>query len=166
MKKLIIVFGLLILFGLSAQIGFGQTAPQTDQERLIKASGFLEAKPFDKDAKETRAWAIKWASETTAVTVIVCGGTGGVLLDKKIKFGGELLGQYLISMTAFKLQNPDKANDENAAQLAGMESVVRTYEAMLKENPKAKAARMDDLLGKRNDGTLAKYVADADCGKK
>ncbi len=162
MKKLTIVLGLLLLLGLTAQRGFGQT----DQEKLIKASQFLEARPFDKDAKEMRAWAVKWASDTKDVTVIVCGGTGAVLLDKKIKFGTELIGQYLIAMTAFKLENPDQAADEDAAQLAGMESVVKTYEAMLKENPKAKAARMDDLLARRNAGTLAKYVADADCGKK
>lgn len=162
MKKLTIILGLFLLLGFTAQSSFGQT----DKEKLVNASQFLEARPFDKDAKEMRAWAVKWASDTKDATVIVCGGTGGVLLDKKIKFSTELIGQYLIAMTAFKLQNPDQADDEDAAQLAGMESVIKTYEAMLKESPKAKAVRMDDLLAKRNDGTLAKYVADADCGKK
>ena len=35
-----------------------------------------------------------------------------IVEDKKVKFGSELVGQYLIAMTAFKLQNPDKAADE------------------------------------------------------
>jgi hypothetical protein len=165
MKKLTIIFALLII-GLSAQFGFAQNTKQNDKEMLIKASRFLEEKPFDKEAKNIRAWAVAWASDTKDVAVIVCGGTANPLLDKKNKFGSELLGQYLIAMTAFKLENPDKAADENAAQLAGLESVLKTYEAMLKENPKAKAEKMEELLAKRNDGTLAKYVADADCGKK
>ncbi|HLM02852.1 MAG TPA: hypothetical protein VK400_17505 [Pyrinomonadaceae bacterium] len=133
---------------------------------LIQAARFLEEKPFDKQAKDVRAWAVKYASDTEEVTVIVCGGTASPLLDKKNKFGSELIGQYLIAMTAFKLENPAKIKDENAAQLAGLESVLKTYETMLKENQKAKSAKIDELLAKRNDGTLAKYVADADCGKK
>jgi hypothetical protein len=163
MKKLTIIFALLLI-GLSALNAFGQDQKQKDREMLIKASRFLEEKPFDKQAKDVRAWAVKYASDTEEVTVIVCGAGMTPLLDKKNKFGSELLGQYLVSMTAFKLENPGK--DENAAQLAGLESVLRTYETMLKENPKAKSTKVEELLAKRNDGTLAKYVADADCGKK
>ena len=164
MRKITIVFTLLII-GLFAPEAFGQDKKQKDREMLIKAASFLEERPFDKQAKDVRAWAIKYASETDEVTVIVC-GAGAPFLDKKVKFGSELVGQYLIAMTAFKLQNPDKATDENAAQLAGLESALKSYETMLKENPKAKAEKVEDLLAKRNDNTLAKYAADADCGKK
>jgi Defensin propeptide. len=162
MKKLTIIFALLLVV-LSAQAAFAQN--QNDRENLIKASRFLEEKPFDKNAKKIRAWALAWASETKDVTVVVCGGTASPFLDKKVKFGSELLAQYVIAMTAFKLENPDKTNDENAAQLAGMESALRAYENMLKENPKAKAEKIDQLLAKKNSGELTQYVADADCGK-
>lgn len=165
MRKFAIVFALLIV-GLTAQISFGQDQNQKDKEMLIKAARFIEEKPFDKQAKDIRAWAVKYSSDTKDVTVIICGGTASPLLDKKNKFGSELLGQYLIAMTAFKLEQPTKANDENAAQLYGLESVLKTYEAMLKENPKAKATKIEELLTKRNDGTLTKFVADAECGKK
>ncbi len=164
MKKFTIIFTMFIAT-LSAQIAFGQDQSQKDKEMLIKAARFLEEKPFDKQAKDVRARAVKYSSDTNDVVVIVCGGTASPLLDKKNKFGSELVGQYLIAMTAFKLENPEN-KDENAAQLHGLESVLKTYEVMLKENQKAKAAKIDELLAKRNDGTLAKYVADADCGKK
>jgi hypothetical protein len=163
MKKLTIAFALLII-GLSAQINFGQTDKQNEKEMIIKAARFLEEKPFDKEAKNIRAWAFTYAAETKDVTVIVC-GLSGPFLDKKVKFGSELLGQYLIGMTAFKVENPSNT-DENAAQFAGIESALKAYETMLKENSKAKAAKIDELLAKRNDGTLAKHVSDADCGKK
>ena len=166
MKKLISLLALFLVVGLMAQLGFGQNGNKDDEkEMLIKAARFLEEKPFDKEAKNIRGWAIKWASDTKDVTVIVCGAPAAPLMEKKVKFGSELLAQYLIAMTAFKLQNPTNT-DENAAQLAGLESVLKTYETMLKENPKAKADPIEGLLTKRNNGELAKFVADANCGKK
>lgn len=166
MKNLISLLALFLVVGLTAQFGFAQNGNKSDEkEMLIKAAHFLEEKPFDKDAKNVRGWAVKWASDTNDVTVIVCGGTAAPIMDKKSKFGSELLAQYLIAMTAFKLQNPINT-DENAAQTAGLESVLKTYETMLKENPKAKAAGLEELLAKRNNNELAKFVAAADCGKK
>jgi hypothetical protein len=46
---------LLASFGVSAQ-----KDDQKEVDTLIKAVRFLEQKPFDKDAKDVRAWAIKW----------------------------------------------------------------------------------------------------------
>lgn len=70
-----------------------------------------------------------------------------------------------IGMAAFKLANPDRVKDEDAAQLAGVESSMSSYEAMVKEQPKVRNAFMDDLLAKRVDGSLAKYVAENNCKK-
>jgi hypothetical protein len=164
MKKLTIIFTLLLI-ALAAQAGFAQEKVN-EKEMLIKAARFLEEKPFDKDAKDIRSWAFVWSADTKEVTVIVCGGKiTEAMLDKKAKYGSELLGQYVIAMTAFKLQNPNNT-DENAAQLAGLESVVKTYETMLKEKPKAKTDMLDALATKKNNGELAQLVKDADCGKK
>jgi len=164
MKKLVLIFAMFII-GAAAQASYAQSEKLSDKDKLILASRFLEEKPFDKDAKNIRAWAFTWAADTKDVTVIIC-GLSGPFMDKKVKFGSELLAQYAISMTAFKLQNPDKKDDENAAQLAGVESTLKAYEAMVKENPKAKADSVEALLTKRNNGELAKWVADGDCGKK
>ncbi len=164
MKKLTIIFALLLAV-LSAQSAFAQDQKQKDHENIFKAAKFLEENPFHKDAKGIRAWAFVWVAETKDVSVIICGGTAGVFLDKKLKYGGELLNQHTIAMTAFKLQNPDNA-DENAAQLAGVESALRAYEKIIAEKPKGKSKAIDNLITKRNNGELAKFVADADCGKK
>lgn len=163
MKKLI-VFTILFI-GFTAQASFAQHETSAHQ-KLINAARLLEEKPFDKEAKKLRAWAVMWSADTKDVTVVLCGGTASPLLDKKAKFGSELVGQYLISMTAFKLEFPDKAKDEDAAQLAGLESVLKTYENMLKKDSKAKFEAVDALLAKRNNDELTKYVADANCGGK
>lgn len=136
------------------------------KQELISASAALEKDPFSGDAKNLRGLAVRYVIETNDVSIIVCGGDlMQPLLDKKNKNSTELIGQYTIGMAAFKLQNPDNA-DENAAQLAGLESALRAYEAMLQKKPKTKHAGMDDLLAKRNSNVLSDLVAKANCGKK
>lgn len=166
MKKLTIIFALFII-AISAQTGFGQTREE-NKALLIKAAKFLEVKPFDKDAKDIRGWAILYVIETDDVSVIACAGSDFIkpVMEDKNKYGSELLGQYTIGMAAFKLENPSKKDDENAAQLAGVESMLRAYETMVKEKSKAKFAGMDDLIAKRDKGELKALVDAADCGKK
>lgn len=166
MKKLTIIFTLFLL-GLFTQIVSAQNSKTIDKATFIKGTQLLEQDPFNKDAKKIREAMLLYVIQTNDVSVIICGGDlTKAALDKKNKFSSELLGQYTFGMAAFKLENPDKATDENAAQLAGLESMLKAYEQMVKENPKAKYAGVDDLIVKRDNGTLAKAVADANCGKK
>jgi len=74
-----------------------------------------------------------------------------------------LMGQYTYGMASFKLANPDKAQDEDAAQLAGVESMLKAYEAMVKEKPKAQSANMDAIVTRRNNGELKKYLNENNC---
>ena len=162
-KAMPILLGLILLLtsvGVSAQ-----KDDKNETDTLIKAVRFLEQKPFDKGAKDVRAWAIKWVIATDKVSVTVCSLLiSGI--DKKYKYNGEVFGQYTIGMAAFKLANPDKAKDEQAAQLAGIDSALTSYESMVKEQPKARNAFMDDLLSKRATGALAQYVAENNCNDK
>jgi len=162
-KAMPILLGLILLLtsvGVSAQ-----KDDKNETDTLIKAVRFLEQKPFDKGAKDVRAWAIKWVIATDQVSVTVCSLLiSGI--DKKYKYNGEVFGQYTIGMAAFKLANPDKAKDEQATQLAGIDSALTSYESMVKEQPKARNAFMDDLLSKRATGALAQYVAENNCKDK
>lgn len=69
-------------------------------------------------------------------------------------------------MAAFKLANPDKAADEEAVQLAGIVSALTSYKWMVKEQPKATNAFLDDLVAKRTAGSLAKHAAENNCKSK
>lgn len=166
MKKITLIFALLIV-GLAAQISFGQSASTIDKATFIKAVKILEQDPFIKDAKKYRETLTFYLIETKDVSVALCSSDATkAVFDKKYKFSNELFSQNMFGMAVFKLENPDKSKDEHAAQLAGFESLLKAYEAMVKANPKAKYAAADELLAKRTDGTLAKFVADNDCGKK
>jgi len=62
--------------------------------------------------------------------------------------------QYMMASGAFQIENPDKAADTKAANLAAVESVLKTYQAILKQKPDVKAKPLDDLLKKQSQGKL------------
>jgi len=161
MKKLSILFIAIILLGLSVQTGFAQN----EKELVIKTARAYETAPLDKETGKMFEKAFKWLVETNDVSVTACGGVFSLFADKKYKNSSELTAAYTVGMAAFKLENPGKASDENAAQLAGLETALKTYEAILKEKPK-QSELIDALLVKRNNGELAALVKTADCGKK
>ncbi len=71
---------------------------------------------------------------------------------------------FMIGMAAYKLENPTK--DENAVQLAGLETALKAYEIAVPEKPKTKSDQVEALLAKRSNGELAALVNAGDCGKK
>jgi hypothetical protein len=154
------------MIGLTAQFSVAQSQKEKDRSSFISNAKLLEKKPFDSNASAAREWGFRWLVETDDVSVTLCSDTMKLIPEKKNKFKAELLMQFSFGMAVFKLENPDKKNDENAANLAGLESMLRTYEVMVAENEKAKNAELDSLLSKRNNGELNSLVEAAACGKK
>ena len=58
------------------------------------------------------------------------------------------MGQTAYSQAKFIIEHPDKAQDEAAVQLAGVEGVLRTWQAIKTLKPKAKFPLLDELLAK------------------
>lgn len=165
MKRITLLFATILFMGLSVQIGFAQDAKDKNRQLLINITKFLEENPFDEKAESARKNAFTFVAQTKDVTVVMCTDLTKEALKKKNKYGGELLIQYSLGMAAYKLENPDK-KDENAAQLAGLESMLKSYEVMFKEKPDAKFPAMDELLNKRDNGELKALVEQQSCGKK
>jgi hypothetical protein len=166
MTRISLIFGLLLI-GSIVTAAQAQDQRQKDAANLIKAARFLEEKPLDKEAKGIRGWAVSYLMETKDVNVTVCGGfLMQPLLDKKNKNSTEMIGQYMIGMGAYKVANPDKNDDENEAQFAGLESAIKAYKAIIAEKPKTRFPGMDDLATKLDKGELKSLVIAADCTKK
>lgn len=131
-------------------------------EKLIKSVAFLEQRPLDNKAKDLRSWALKWIAASDKVNVKVCSLlVSGV--DKNYKYSGEIVGQYSIGMAAFKLAYPARANEEDAAQLYGVQSALTAYATILRTHPQNANAFLDNLVSKRNQGDFGKYVKDHNC---
>ena len=60
----------------------------------------------------------------------------------------------MLASGAFIIENPGKSGDTKAMNLAAVESVLRTYQAILQQMPNAKAKTLDDLLKKQSQGKL------------
>jgi hypothetical protein len=162
MKKTTLIFALFLFAGLTAQTAAAQDIP--DSENFLRITRFLEANPFEDRAKQAREWAFLYLVETKDVSVTLCSGTMKLIPEKKNKYKSELLMQFNLGMGAFKLENPDQKDDEIAAQVAGLESMLKAYEAMVVAKPKAKNDEMDTLLAKRDSGELKAMVENTDCG--
>ena len=155
---------LLVLLLASCNLSFAGQEPKKDEvATLISSAKFLEQNPLDKRAKDVRRSAVEWIIATDKVSVAIC-ATFAARTGDKYKYSSELLGQYMIGMAAFKLTNAGK--DEASAQLAGYESALISYEAILKAKPKAKNSFMDELLTMRSEGTLAQFATDSCKDKK
>jgi hypothetical protein len=165
MKKITFIFALLII-ALSVQVSLAQSKKEKDKKSFINNTRLLEKKPFDPNAEAARNWGFKYVADTDEISIVLCSDTMKLIPEKKNKFKAELFLQFTFGMAVFKLENPDKKDDETAAQVAGLESVLRTYEAMLAENEKAKSAGMDELIAKRDSGELQTLVEAGNCGKK
>lgn len=164
MKRTSIIFAFLIV-ALTTQITFAQSKKEKDRAAFINNTRLLEKKPFDPNANVARQWGFKWVSDTDEVSVVLCSGTMKMIPEKKNKYKTEQLTQFMFGMAVFKLENTDN-KDENAAQLAGLESMLRSYEVMVAEKSDAKNADLDALLTKRNNNELKTLVESAKCGKK
>ena len=64
----------------------------------------------------------------------------------------------IFAQTEFLIQNPDRQDDRNAEYQAGVEGALRVYEVLLKTNSKDRQPYLDDLIQRRDAGTLEEFV--------
>ncbi len=134
--------------------------PSTAEERqkALEVVRHLEADPLAKNAKDERGWLTVWLAEVPDITVSLCTAFYPPLLESKKNHAAELAVQSAFSMGAFVIEHPEKAQDENAKYLAGVEGTLRAYESILQKEPKARWPVLDELVAKREKGELAAFV--------
>jgi len=132
---------------------------------MIQLIGQLEAEPFAANADDIRREVLPWLIDAPDVSVTICSSVLGDIKKLKGNDGSALLAQLAFSQAKYILEHPDKAADPHAVMLAGVEGVLRTYEAMKQAKPKVKFDTMEHLLQLRSNGGLAAFVDKglADC---
>jgi hypothetical protein len=133
--------------------------PSTPEERrqAIEYIHAWQADPLGPQAKDQFGWVLKWLAEVPDITVHVCTIFDklpkGDKKDGSVIFGSEFMGQ-----AAFVLEGLGKQSDVEAEYEAGVLSALRVYENLLKTNPKDRQAYLDELVQRREAGTLQQYV--------
>ena len=160
----VMVFALFLATWPCLAQGRGPSTPD-ERARIVKITRALEVSPLSKELRSEQVWALRWLIEVPDITVKVCGKLPDLDALKKFKYDSELFALTTLSQAAFVIEFPDKAKDLAASSLAAMESMLKAYEAILKDNPKMKSKYLDELLGKRDNGELATFVKGlaADC---
>jgi hypothetical protein len=132
-----------------------------ERSRIIALADKLEANPLDDSLTAEREWALKRLIEAPDISVPMC---PSILGDyNKYKFSSAITTQLLLASASFILKNPE-SNDRNAVYLAGAESSLRAYQAILRQKPDKKSKQLDELVAKQSEGKL-KEVIEQSAGK-
>jgi hypothetical protein len=83
--------------------------------------------------------AFKRLSDEHDVHVLLCPALLNEFNGMKYAYVHTITRQYTLANGAFQIEHPEKAADANATNLAAVESVLRTYQAILQQKPAAKA---------------------------
>ena len=128
----------------------------TPEERMqwVEVTHKLESSPLDDSVNKQGEAAFKRLGDVHDVHVLLCPALLSEFNGMKYVYAHTITRQYMLASGAFQIENPDKTADAKATALAAVESVLKTYQAILKQKPDAKAKPLDDLLKKQNQGKL------------
>ncbi|MBC3873971.1 hypothetical protein [Undibacterium flavidum] len=135
-----------------------EATPAETKTRMIRLINQLETDPFLKDGKSVRSEVLSWLTEAPDVSVNVCTNVLGDISKIKGDDGGTLLVQLMFSEAKFILEHPDKATDQHAINVAGIEGVLRTYASMQRSKPTLTIREFDQLTQMKTSGQLGAEV--------
>jgi hypothetical protein len=152
---LLLSFNLLI----AAQSG-SQRKPSTPEERkrFVEITKKLEQDPLNPELRADRDWALKWLEDIPDINVTMCTPVLGDLGASRYRYAPQVGVQFGLGMAAFIIEHPNQTTDLNAQYLAGVESALKVYSAILKVRPSAKSEDLDELLDLQAQGKLDQTV--------
>jgi len=131
-------------------------ATSTPEERAqwAETTHKLESDPLDDSVSKQGDAALKRLSDVHDIHVPLCPALLSEFSGMKYAYSHAITRQYMLASGAFIIENPGKAGDTKAMNLAAVKSVLKTYNAILQQKPEAKAKPLDDLLKKQSQGKL------------
>ncbi len=145
---------------LATRLRAEERGPSTAEERAkaIDLVHKLETDPLNPQAEEWRVWLAKWIDEVPDVIVPVCPGLLPQLLRSNRNYAHELAMQVVYSSAAFIVEHPKQQVDQQAVFQAGVDGMLKAYQAILKARPRARWYFLDSLIDMRDKGTLKEYL--------
>ena len=164
--------GLISVILFLVVLSFAQDAPKdepkhppstaAERQRFLTLTRKLEQNPLDKSLYSEKIWAKKWLDDIPDINVSICPVLFGVdFLAEQNKYAPQLSYQATFASAAYIIEHPDKAGDLDGQFLAGVESALKSYSAIVKNYPDAKSKSLEALLEKQKQGKLADFVRTA-----
>jgi carboxypeptidase Q len=148
------IFVVGVLFILTATTAAQDTSTPEERMQWVEVTHKLESSPLDDSVNKQGEAAFKRLSDVHDVHVLLCPALLSEFNGMKYAYSHTITRQYMLASGAFQIENPEKAADAKATNLAAVESVLKTYQAILQQKPDAKAKTLDDLLKKQSQGKL------------
>jgi len=148
------ILALGVLSTLSPRTSAQDTSTPEERAQWAAITHQLESSPLDDSVNKQGEAAFKRLSDVHDVHVLLCPALLSEFNGMKYAYAHTITRQYMLASGAFQIENPDKAADAKATAFAAVESVLKTYQAILKQKPDAKAKSLDDLLKKQSQGKL------------
>jgi hypothetical protein len=156
-RNRIFVLYLLILFA-SRQFRGQETSTPEEHKQWVEIAHKLEMAPWEESFNKRGDVALKEISDAHDIHVPLCPALLSEFNGMKYFYAHTITRQYMLASAAFQIENADKAADTKATNLAAVESVLKTYQAILQQKADAKAKALDDLLKKQTEGKLKDSV--------
>lgn len=156
-KASIAVFLMTVMISTATATATKDTPAET-KAIMIQLINQLERDPFLKDGKSVRGEVLSWLTDAPDVSVNVCTHVLGDISKIKGDDGGTLVVQLMFSEAKFILEHPDKATDQHAINVAGIEGVLKTYASMQASKPKLSIREFDQLSKMKTSGQLSAEV--------
>ena len=166
--SLILFFTAVLSFAQNEPKNEPKHAPSTKEERqrFLTLTRKLEQNPLDKSLYAEKTWAKKWLEDIPDINVNICAPIlfGLDFVTEQNKYTPQLSYQATFGSAAYIIEHPDKAGDTDAQFVAGVESALKSYSAIVKSDLDAKSKSLDALLEKQKQGKLADFVRSASKG--
>jgi hypothetical protein len=144
----------LFISGASAQ----DTSTPAERAQWVGITQRLESAPLDDNVNQQGEAVFKRLSDVHDVHVLLCTALLTEFNGMKYMYSHTITRQYMLASATFQIENPDKAADMKATTLAAVQSVLKTYQAILTQKPDAKAKPLDDLMKKQSQGKLKDFL--------
>jgi hypothetical protein len=163
MRNRRLTFGWILALCFLSTVTFQRAAAQdtsTPDERAqwAEITRKLETAPLDEALNKQAEGAFKRVMDVHDFHVPLCGALFVEFNGMKYVYAHAITRQFMLASAAFMIENPDKASDNNAMNLAAVESTLKAYQAILQQKPDAKSKILDDLLKKQSQGKLQDAV--------
>jgi hypothetical protein len=162
MQRMLSVLGwtltLFCLFNVVPAASAQATSTPEERAQWVQTTHKLESAPLDDSVSKQGDAALKRLEDVHDVHVPLCAPLFTEFNAMKYTYAHAIMRQFMLASAAFVIENPDKTADSNAMNVSALESVLKTYQAILQQKPDAKSKTLDDLSKKQSQGQLKDYV--------
>lgn len=135
----------------------GTSTPE-ERAQWVEVTHKLENAPLDESVNKQGESALQQITDAHDIHVPLCPGLLSEFDGLKYVYSHAITRQYMLASTAFLVENSGKAGNSDSMNLTAVESVLKTYDAILQQKPEAKSKTLDDLLKKQSQGKLKESV--------